>query len=478
MKKSTLTLGVIAALGAAWVGGAWYTGKVAEEEFVRQVNLVNKDLSQSADSLGLDIRFDHVSFERGLFSSKTKYDILVAELENPSKTWTLPFEGTLYHGPLPLNQLSHFNFMPSLFSSVDLMTKNETTAPWFEATKGKTPITVTTFVDYNQSGSSHVDLVPFEAVMEEGTFAVNGLDMKLGFKRDGVNKLDFALNKLQYSEPDKNASVEFNDLKIDAEYQRIPEWAYLSTGKQSLSGGAVKFNAIDSEGKNNHVEFKNWKVDFDTVRKDNILDSGAKIVFNGISVRDADLGDLTIDMALNHVDGETFNQLIQVYNESAKQQHDVLTDEEVQITKKFIDTQPQFIFNPTLNNKAGKLASNLDISMASADFENAIAQGKIFRLFNHFIFKMDANKEALIEEAATVLRLDRLDDKEQATKVATEQVNLGVKNSVQQGILVDDGKSVKLDLVLEKGELKLNGNVIPEEQVASMLFLMVMSMGQ
>ena len=62
--------------------------------------------------------------------------------------------------------------------------------------------------------------------------------------------------------------------------------------------------------------------------------------------------------------------------------------------------------------------------------------------------------------------------------MATEQVNLGVKNSVQQGILVEDGKSVKLDLVLEKGELKLNGNVIPEEQVASMLFLMVMSMGQ
>ena len=156
----------------------------------------------------------------------------------------------------------------------------------------------------------------------------------------------------------------------------------------------------------------------------------------------------------------------------------MLTDEEVQITKKFINTQPQFIFNPTLNNKAGKLASNLDISMASADFENAISQGKIFRLFNHFIFKMDANKEALIEEAATVLQLDQLDDKEQATKVATEQVNLGVKNSVQQGILVEDGKSVKLDLVLEKGELKLNGKVIPEEQVVSMLFLMVMSMGQ
>lgn len=477
MKKSTLTLGVIAALGAAWVGGAWYTGKVAEEEFARQVNLVNKDLSQSAGSLGLDIRFDHVSFERGLFSSKTKYDILVAELENPSKTWTLPFEGTLYHGPLPLNQLSHFNFMPSLFSSVDLITKNETTAPWFEATKGKTPITVTTFVDYNQSGSSHVDLVPFEAVMEDGTLAVNGLNMKLGFKRDGVNKLDFALNKLQYSEPDKNASVEFNDLKIDAEYQRIPEWAYLSTGKQSLSGGAVKFNAIDSEGKNNHVEFKNWKVDFDTVRKEKFLDSVAKIVANGFTYNQAEFGDLNIDSAFNHVDGETFNQLMHIFTEAAKQKKEDLSDEEIAAVKKFFNTQPQFIFTPTLTNKKGKLAGNLDFSIANSDFENLLAEGKTFNLFNHFIFKVDVNKEALVEQVATGLQSLSL-DKEQATKMAATEVEQDIKQGVQQGILVDDGKQVKLDLVLEKGELKLNGQVIPEEQVFSILFLAMMSMGQ
>ena len=62
--------------------------------------------------------------------------------------------------------------------------------------------------------------------------------------------------------------------------------------------------------------------------------------------------------------------------------------------------------------------------------------------------------------------------------MATMQIEQGVKNGVQQGILVDDGKQVKLDLVLEKGELKLNGQVIPEEQVVSILFLAMMSMGQ
>ena len=57
------------------------------------------------------------------------------------------------------------------------------------------------------------------------------------------------------------------------------------------------------------------------------------------------------------------------------------------------------------------------------------------------------------------------------------KISDGLKTPVQQGILVDDGKQVKLDLVLENGELKLNGKVIPEEQVASILFLAAMSMG-
>ncbi|MBN6065767.1 YdgA family protein [Aggregatibacter actinomycetemcomitans] len=476
MKKSALALGVVVALGAAWTGGAWYTGKVAETEFARQVNIANKDLNKSAYSLGLDIRFDNVSFERGLFSSKTKYEILVAELDNPGKTWTLPFEGTLYHGPLPLNQLSHFNFMPSMFSSVDLITKNETTTPWFDATKGKTPITLTTSVGYNQSGSSKVELVPFEASMKSGTLAINGFDMQFGFVSEGINKLDLDLAKLVFSEPNNKGSIELNDVKIDADYERIPEWEYISTGKQFLSGGAIKINGTDAEGKTNNVEFKNWKIDFDTVRKDKFLDSGAKMEFNGMTVRGMSLGDLAIDSAFNHVDGETFNQLIQVYTEAAKKQQEELTETEIQATKKFFDTQPQFILKPILTNQTGKLAANLDISIASSDFENSISKGKIFNLFNHFIFKVDANKDALIEETATLLQLENL-DKEQAVKMATTQVNDGVKSGVLQGILVEDGKQVKLDLVLEKGELKLNGQVIPEEQVASMLFLAAMSMG-
>ena len=40
--------------------------------------------------------------------------------------------------------------------------------------------------------------------------------------------------------------------------------------------------------------------------------------------------------------------------------------------------------------------------------------------------------------------------------------------------MVNNDKNVTLNLVLEKGELKLNGQVIPEEQVQGVLFMLIM----
>ena len=49
MKKSAVALGVIVALGAVGVGGAWFTGEKAQTEYLRQIELANKQ----AQALGL-----------------------------------------------------------------------------------------------------------------------------------------------------------------------------------------------------------------------------------------------------------------------------------------------------------------------------------------------------------------------------------------------------------------------------------------
>jgi len=474
MKKSTLTLGVIAALGAAWIGGAWYTGKVAEEEYVHQFELLNQNIQQSFSAKGLSVEFSQVAIERGLLSSKTRYDIVVKDPNKPESVFTLPFEGTLYHGPLPVNQLSQFNFTPTMFASVDKLTKNDTTSPWFEIAKGKAPLTVTTSMNYQRQGNAKMDFAPFEVSVEKGKWQVGDVNLSVDFAQKGIQQEHLALSRATYQEAETKTQVQFNNIKAMAEYQPIEEWDLLSTGQQWIAAGETNIEETDEQGKTNLLTVKNWKIDLNTVRKEAFLDLAMNLKLDGTQLNQIHFGDLNLNTAFNHLDGETLNQVL--HAKFAQTEDAPLTDAEIALLRKFFDKQPQFAFHPMLTTQAGKLAADIDVAVATSDLAT-LSRGKIFNLFQHFIFKVNADKAALVEVASAAEQISAKVEKAQADRTAEMKVNDGLKNPIQQGILVDEGKHIKLDLVLENGELKLNGKVIPEEQVASILFLATMSMG-
>jgi len=474
MKKSTLTLGVIAALGAAWIGGAWYTGKVAEEEYVHQFELLNQNIQQSFSVKGLSVEFSQVAIERGLLSSKTRYDIVVKDPNKPESVFTLPFEGTLYHGPLPVNQLSQFNFTPTMFASVDKLTKNDTTSPWFEIAKGKAPLTVTTSMNYQRQGNAKMDFAPFEVSVEKGKWQVGDVNLSVDFAQKGIQQEHLALSRATYQEAETKTQVQFNNIKAMAEYQPIEEWDLLSTGQQWIAAGETNIEETDEQGKTNLLTVKNWKIDLNTVRKEAFLDLAMNLKLDGTQLNQIHFGDLNLNTAFNHLDGETLNQVL--HAKFAQTEDAPLTDAEIALLRKFFDKQPQFAFHPMLTTQAGKLAADIDVAVATSDLAT-LSRGKIFSLFHHFIFKVNADKAALVEVASAAEQISEKVEKTQADRTAEMKVNDSLKNPIQQGILVDEGKHIKLELVLENGELKLNGKVIPEEQVVSILFLAAMSMG-
>ena len=475
MKKSTLAASVIVALGAVWLGGAWYTGKVAEEEYVHQFELLNQNIQQSFSAKGLSVEFSHVAIERGLLSSKTRYDIVVKDPNKPESVFTLPFEGTLYHGPLPVNQLSQFNFTPTMFASVDKLTKNDKTTKWFAATKGESPLSVSTSMNYQRQGKAKINFAPFETSVEKGVWQVGDVNLSVDFSQKGIQQAHLALSNIAYQEANARLRLKFNNINAMAEYQPIKEWDLLFTGQQWISGGEMYIEEEDTQDKTNHLAIKNWKIDLNTVRKEAFLDLAMNLKLDGTQLNQIHFGDLNLNTAFNHLDGETLNQVL--HAKFAQIEDAPLTDAEIALIRKFFDGQPHFILRPTLSNSAGKLATDIDVAVATSDLSSTLSTGKIFKLFRHFIFKIDANKAALIETLTAAEQLSSKLDKEEAARIAEMKINDGLKTPVQQGILVDDGKQVKLDLVLENGELKLNGKVIPEEQVASILFLAAMSMG-
>lgn len=474
MKKSTLAASVIVALGAVWLGGAWYTGKVAEEEYVHQFELLNQNIQQSFSAKGLSVEFSQVAIERGLLSSKTRYDIVVKDPNKPESVFTLPFEGTLYHGPLPVNQLSQFNFTPTMFASVDKLTKNDTTSPWFEIAKGKAPLTVTTSMNYQRQGNAKMDFAPFEVSVEKGKWQVGDVNLSVDFAQKGIQQAHLALSRATYQEAETKTQVQFNNIKAMAEYQPIEEWDLLSTGQQWITGGETSIEETNEQGKTNQLTVKNWKIDLNTVRKEAFLDLAMNLKLDGTQLNQIHFGDLNLNTAFNHLDGETLNQVL--HAKFAQTEDAPLTDAEIALLRKFFDKQPQFAFHPMLTTQAGKLAADIDVAVATSDLAT-LSRGKIFNLFHHFIFKVNADKAALVEVASAAEQISAKVEKAQADRTAEMKVNDSLKTPIQQGILVDEGKHIKLDLVLENGELKLNGKVIPEEQVASILFLATMSMG-
>ena len=44
MKKSTVALSIIVALGVVGLGGAWFTGEKAQTEYLRQIELDRKSV--------------------------------------------------------------------------------------------------------------------------------------------------------------------------------------------------------------------------------------------------------------------------------------------------------------------------------------------------------------------------------------------------------------------------------------------------
>ena len=78
-----------------------------------------------------------------------------------------------------------------------------------------------------------------------------------------------------------------------------------------------------------------------------------------------------------------------------------------------------------------------------------------------------------VDKAAAEKLMTQLDPEADKALIKA-QIEEQAKQAAAQNIMVNNDKNVTLNLVLEKGELKLNGQVIPEEQVQGVLFMLMM----
>lgn len=494
MKKSVVALGVIVALGAVGVGGAWFTGEKAQTEYLRQIELANKQAQALGLSDSFKVVYKNKQFDRGLFTSQVE-DELVISLPEEGETFTIPLSTKLYHGPFPLDQLTKFNFMPAMFSAQGVIGKNETTQPLFDLLKSDKPVQYQATTGYNLSTKGKVELAGGELTDPEspGTKVTwSNINMGFDINKDLAGKYDMTLNEVSATvlpevmeEQDgedmpKSITMKMKGMKVEGSYNPT-KWAYIYTGNSTSLIDSFEMATLYHAGKESTVVQKGFKAKSDISLDGDFVSAKSENTVDSIAIDGKDFGKLTYNVELNHIEANAINALI----EALFTVFESISDEENSSNEEMVseilsswaenhgmaifNNQPQIKLNPmSISNSQGKVSLDLNVALAK-DPKFDLMAGSLYKQFTDFALNIHVDKEMIEKNLAQFVA-------EEERALIKAQIEEQAKQAAAQNIVVNNDKNVTLNLVLEKGELKLNGQVIPEEQVQGVLFMLMMGM--
>ena len=494
MKKSVVALGVIVALGVVGVGGAWFTGEKAQTEYLRQIELANKQAQALGLSDSFKVVYQNKQFERGFFTSQVEDEVVIS-LPKEGKVFTIPLSTKLYHGPFPLNQLEKFNFVPTMFSAQGVIGKNETTQPLFDLLKSDKPVQYQATTSYNLSTKGKVELAGGELTDPEspGTKVTwSNINMGFDINKDLAGKYDMTLNEVSATvlpevmeEQDgedmpKSITMKMKGMKVEGSYNPT-KWAYIYTGNSTSLIDSFEMATLYHAGKESTVVQKGFKAKSDISLDGDFVSAKSENTVDSIAIDGKDFGKLTYNVELNHIEANAINALI----EALFTVFESISDEENSSNEEMVseilsswaenhgmaifNNQPQIKLNPmSISNSQGKVSLDLNVALAK-DPKFDLMAGSLYKQFTDFALNIHVDKEMVEKNLAQFVP-------EEERALIKAQIEEQAKQAAAQNIVVNNDKNVTLNLVLEKGELKLNGQVIPEEQVQGVLFMLMMGM--
>ncbi|OOF58509.1 YdgA family protein [Rodentibacter myodis] len=484
MKKSKVAIGVIAVLGIAWVGGAWFTGQTAETEYKRQIERANQQFQSLKASNSFNVVFKNKQFERGWFRSQVE-DELVISLPQTQQQWTIPLSTTLYHGPFPLNQLAKLNLMPAMFAAEGFIAKNESTQPLFDLMKSDKPIQYRASTGYGLSTKGSLSFAAGEwrdQENDQNKLLWSGVKMNFNVNQDLSGHYDFAAEDVTAlfdwekeidETPFKSLKVQWKGIKFNSDFAPT-KWTYIYTGKGGYSVDALEMTRLDREDQTASFIKKGLKSTAEVNLESDFVNLKSTSSIDSVMSDHQDLGKVTYNLELNHFEGNAVNAFIEtlmsIFNEAKGDNANAVAGQllqnwVLQHGLEILNNQPQVKLNPmSISDEQGKLSLDLNVALAP---NPTFKRGNLYKQFKDFSLNIWLDK-ATAENILAKLppREDRAAIKAQIEEFALE----GEKN----GFAVNSEKSVSVKLMLENGELKLNGKVIPEEQAQGIIFMLLM----
>ncbi|OOS00096.1 hypothetical protein B0186_06950 [Canicola haemoglobinophilus] len=460
MKKSQISIAILGVLGAVWAGSTWYTGKVAEQEYLKYVENVNQKLATQATSPNFHVAINDLQFKRGFFSSDISYKV---NLDINEKQYEIPFKEKFYHGPITLN-----DFSLALFSSKAEMVKNELTSSWFKDDKTN-PLQITYALGYDKrirsKAKSDVAVKTEKMLVDwaiNSTFNSDDMD---GFGQGELHLNEMSMTGLSGDQ----IVVKLKDGSIHADLQPIENLAHLFKGTYSINVKDIDISSLKKQDLK--VKLKNLNNTVTMAEKEGFVDIGVSYKLDDLLWAGQSFFGGELSTQFNHVNALALNNLLVISQNMTATGNTHLQDElAIQEAKEILNDAPEIKVSPLmLSNSKGKISANLDLAFVH-DVEKVAASQTILGLFNRLSANIELDK-AVIKEFIRLIQLQKLQNNEMAEQIAEKTVNELYFQAIGSNAFVVNGDKLTLTMNLEDNKLKFNDKFFTDEEIRFLLML-------
>ena len=462
MKKSTIAISLVAALGVAAVGGAWFTGSQIEQRYAQLIENSNKELKLLAQYNIENAQIKDVVLTKGFFSSDVTYTV---EGTYDGETYQFNGKDKLHYGPFPLNRLAKLDLAPVLFSAENhIFAANEETKTLFGQ---KELISGTTDVDYDGTPNSHYVIAPIN------TSTISSSEIKVSGNFSNTSKQSIQADKIKIGTDEENSII--SGLHYSADFTSNSTYPRLTgIGPYSLNIDNLTINGKGTVLVADQIRIKgDSQVKNDRVDGTMDLQLDAKFGTNANNL--VKVGQFHSDLAMN-LDAKALEELSAVI----EQKKNMTEEDSIAILEKEADLlyhAPVFKLNDfSLTNEKGKQQLTVDISLKPFKPEDVAQSQTIsetFKIFNPSKIELKVDLSSLEQILSQAAKFDEGAKSEESVKEQMEQIR---QNAEQSGLLSKDGKQIHgLLEVRDDQKMYFNGEALSEEQLQTAMLAIMFS---
>ncbi|MCG8707754.1 YdgA family protein [Brenneria sp. 4F2] len=482
MKKSLVAAGIIIALGAAWTGASWYTGKQLAQNIDEYVDNINAQFKSAYPDAA--IKAVYRDYQGGIFSSKVT---LVIQYDGSDKWQKILAPGeeivvhdTVYHGPFPLSQLKKFNLTPRMAAIHAELGNTPKTQSLFDITQNKPFFSAESLVDYDGAISSDISLVPIEYQDNDQKFSFSGAHFLWNFSSDfRSQKVSGSASNLTSEKKNAWGAKEqftIKDFALDVNNHK---------GKFDIGIGDGKFTArsliVAVEG-GDPLVINNVSIQSSVAEDDKNLSGNTTMGLESLTIGDRNLGSGNLNINFSQFDGRGTKQFATDYQKTMQQylQHADKSDMQAyqhQVIMTLLQNLPKVLKgNPNISisplswkNSKGEALLTLSLDMTDP-LENAAnaadpASTDEEKIIRQSVKKFDAKLNVPLPMLAEFLlqqskQSDSAEGKEMARKMAAQQAELIANISQENKATVTQDNAIVGSLQYADGQVDLNGDKI------------------